>query len=199
MRALIVPTIVPTLVLASSACLPAAAGFTAITGAQNAGAWFAAAPGYESVTFTGFAEGTQITSQYASQGIVLGFAGSAGNAIQNNDFMYAQDGWGIVGNGSITATFASPMRAFAMHYPGAARFRFYSGTTQLHFAEFLTSGAGNFVGFTSDVGFDRVVISAFEPQNFGIFADNMYFSSVPAPAPVALLALATALASRRRA
>lgn len=190
--------VIPALALASWISPPADAGFTNIVGAQNAGAWFAGSPGYQSVTFTGLAEGTQITDQYASQGIVLGFAGSAGNGTQSNAFMYQEDGWGIVGNGSITATFASPMRAFAMHYPGAARFRFYSGATQLHFAEFLTSGAGNFVGFTSDVGFDRVVISAYEPQNFGIFADNLYFSAVPSPAAAALLALGMSRAARRR-
>ncbi len=191
-------SIVPPLALALSVSLPAAAGFTNFVGAANASAWFAAAPGYESVTFTGFAEGTQITNQYASQGVVLGFPGSTGNFTQNNDFMYQQDGWGIVGNGSITASFAVPMHAFAMYYPGDARFRFYSGATQLHFAQFYNSGSNNFAGFTSDIPFDRVVISAYEPQNFGIFADNMYFSTVPSPTSVALLALSAMANTRRR-
>lgn len=48
--------IVPTLVLALSVCLPAAAGFTNIVGAQNASQWFAAAGGYEALSFTGFAQ-----------------------------------------------------------------------------------------------------------------------------------------------
>ena len=73
-----------------------------------------------------------------------------------------------------------------------------SGATTLHFADFLTSGANNFAGFTSDVSFDRVVIAAYTPQNFGIFADNMYFSTVPAPASAALLALSAMATGRRR-
>lgn len=105
--------IVPTLVLALSVCLPAAAG------------------GYEALSFTGFAAQTQITDQYASQGILLGFPGSAGNITQSDAYMYAQDGWGIVGVGSIIASFTQPMYAFAMYYPSSARFTFYSlATTQ---------------------------------------------------------------------
>lgn len=105
--------IVPTLVLALSVCLPAAAG------------------GYEALSFTGFAAKTQITDQYASQGILLGFPSSAGNITQSDAYMYAQDGWGIVGVGSIIASFTQPMYAFAMYYPSSARFRFYSlATTQ---------------------------------------------------------------------
>lgn len=186
--------IVPTLVLALSVCLPAAAG------------------GYEALSFTGFAAQTQITDQYASQGILLGFPGSAGNITQSDAYMYAQDGWGIVGVGSIIASFTRPMFAFAMYYPSSARFTFYSlattrgrqlggdnsGATTLHFADFLTSGANNFAGFTSDVSFDRVVIAAYTPENFGIFADNMYFSTVPAPASAALLALSAMATGRRR-
>ena len=146
----------------------------------------------------GFAAKTQITDQYASQGILLGFPSSAGNITQRDAYMYAQDGWGIVGVGSIIASFTQPMYAFAMYYPGSARFTFYSGATTLHFADFLTSGANNFAGFTSDVSFDRVVIAAYTPQNFGIFADNMYFSTVPAPASAALLALSAIATGRRR-
>ena len=190
--------IVPTLVLALSVCLPAAAGFTNIVGAQNASQWFAAAGGYEALSFTGFAAKTQITDQYASQGILLGFPSSAGNITQSDAYMYAQDGWGIVGVGSIIASFTQPMYAFAMYYPGSARFTFYSGATTLHHADFLTSGANNFAGFTSDVSFDRVVIAAYTPENFGIFADNMYFSTVPAPASAALLALSAIATGRRR-
>jgi len=172
--------IVPTLVLALSVCLPAAAG------------------GYEALSFTGFAAKTQITDQYASQRVLLGFPGSAGNITQSDAYMYAQDGWGIVGVGSIIASFTQPMYAFAMYYPGSARFTFYSGATTLHHADFLTSGANNFAGFTSDVSFDRVVIAAYTPENFGIFADNMYFSKVPAPASAALLALSAIATGRRR-
>lgn len=186
------------LVFASSVSAVASASFTAFVGAQSAGAWFAAAPGHEGLTFTGFDEGTQITNQYALQGILLGFPGAGGNATQSNPFMYAQDGWGIVGNGSISADFAAPMHAFAMYYPGDARFTFYSGTTQLHFAQFQNSGSNKFVGFTSDIAFDRVVISANAPSNFGIFADNMYFSAVPTPASAALLVLSAMFTSRRR-
>ena len=45
---------------------------------------------------------------------------------------------------------------------------------------------------------DRVVIAAYTPENFGIFADNMYFSTVPAPASAALLALSAMATGRRR-
>lgn len=183
---------------ALSASLPAAAGFTEFLGAPGASSWFASAPGSEAVTFAGFAEGTLITNQYASQGVVLSFPGGAGNATQNSQFMYPQDGWGIVGNGAITASFTAPMRAFAMYFPGDARFTFYSNTTVLHFAQFRSSGTNNFAGFTSDVAFDRVVISANAPTNFGIFVDNMYFSAVPAPASAALLVLSVMFAPRRR-
>lgn len=186
------------LAFAMSLGLPATAGFTEFVGAPGVASWFASAPGYEAVTFTGFAEGTLITNQYASQGVVLAFPGGAGNATQNSQFMYPQDGWGIIGSGSITASFTAPMRAFAMHYPGDARLTFYSNTTVLHFAQFQGSGPNNFAGFTSDVAFDRVVISANAPTNFGIFVDNMYFSTVPSPASAALIMLSAMFTQRRR-
>jgi hypothetical protein len=42
------------------------------------------------------------------------------------------------------------------------------------------------------------VIAAYTPENFGIFADNMYFSTVPAPTSAALLALSAIATGRRR-
>ena len=74
--------IVPTLVLALSVCLPAAAG------------------GYEALSFTGFAAKTQITDQYASQGILLGFPSSAGNITQNDASKIVACGQPL--NGAIT-------------------------------------------------------------------------------------------------
>ncbi len=160
----------------------ASADFTVVLGAQNADQWFAGVGPCRTADFTGFTESTQITDQYAALGVQFSFPGSAGNGVQGNSFMYPQDGWGIVGVRQITMSFDGPMRAFAAYYPGDARFAFYSGSSLLHATTLTSSSANNFAGFTSDAGFDRVVLSANEPVNMGLFIDNVYFSAVPDPA-----------------
>jgi hypothetical protein len=58
----------------------------------------------------------------------------------------------------------------------------------------------SFAGFTSTESFDRVLLRANEPANFGLFVDNIYFSAVPSPAALALAAVAGRMrgAGRRR-
>lgn len=174
------------------------AGFTVVTGDANANQWFGAAGAYQLVAFTGFAEGTQITSQYSSMGVQFAFQGDWGNNIQTSSFMYPQDGWGMVGNGTITVAFDSPMLAFAVHYPGDMRIGFYSGASLLHSWGAQATGSNLFAGFTSDVAFDRVVLSSYGPQNLGLFVDNVYFSAVPGPATLVALGLGTALTRSRQ-
>jgi len=175
----------------------ASADFTVVLGAQNADQWFAGVGSYRTADFTGFPESTQITDQYSALGVQFSFPGSAGNGVQGNSFMYTQDGWGIVGVRQIILSFVGPVRAFAAYYPGDARFAFYSGPSLLHATTLTSSSANNFAGFTSDASFDRVVLSANEPTNMGLFVDNVYFSAVPGPATLAVVCIG-ALAGRRR-
>jgi|LauGreSBDMM110SN_4_FD.fasta_scaffold145205_1 hypothetical protein len=174
------------------------AGFVGTFGAANADQWFGAADGYATVAFTGFQESTQITEQYAALGIHLRIpAGSSGNAVQSSAAMYPQDGWGLVGSRAIEMTFDSPMHAFAAYFPGDARFEFYAGSTLLY-AQTRVGDINSFAGFTSTESFDRVMLRANEPTNFGLFVDNVYFSTVPSPAALALAAVAGCVRGVRR-
>jgi hypothetical protein len=176
----------------------ASADFTVVLGAQNADQWFAGVGPYRTADFNGFPESTQITDQYSALGVQFSFPESAGNGVQGNSFMYPQDGWGIVGVRQIILSFESPMRAFAAYYPGDARFAFYSGSSLLHATTLTSSSANNFAGFTSDASFDRVVLSANEPANMGLFVDNVYFSVVPGPATLAVVCVGALAGCRRR-
>ena len=173
-------------------------GFVGIHGAANAGQWFVAADGFATVAFTGFAESTQVTEQYASLGIHFRIpAGSGGNAVQSSVSMYPQDGWGLVVSRAVELEFDSPMRAFAAYFPGDARFEFYAGSALLH-AQTRVGEINGFAGFTSTESFDRVILRANEPANFGLFVDNVYFSAVPSPAAPAVAAVAGLMRGARR-
>lgn len=176
----------------------AQAGFVDTFGAANADQWFGAAGGFATVAFTGFPESTQITEQYAALGIHFGIpAGSSGNGVQSSASMYPQDGWGLRGSRAIEMTFDSPMHAFAAYFPGDVRFEFYAGATLLY-ARTRVGDINSFAGFTSTESFDRVVLRANEPTNFGLAVDNVYFSTVPSPATLALAAVAGCVRGARR-
>jgi hypothetical protein len=89
------------------------------------------------------------------------------------------------------------MHAFAAYFPGDARFEFYAGSTLLY-AQTRVGDINSFAGFTSTESFDRVMLRANEPTNFGLFVDNVYFSTVPSPAALALAAVAGCVRGVRR-
>ena len=174
------------------------AAFVGVFGAANANQWFDAAVGFSTIAFTGLPEGTQVTEQYASQGIHFHLPPwGTGNLVQASEVMYPQDGWGLLGAEVIKMTFDTPMSAFAAYFPGSAEFEFYSGATFLY-SRLRTGDINNFAGFTSSQSFDRVMMRADEPVNFGVFADNVYFSPVPAPSVLALAAVAGVSRRARR-
>ena len=174
------------------------AAFVGVFGAANANQWFDAAVGFSTVAFTGLPEGTQVTEQYASQGIHFHLPPwGTGNLVQASEVMYPQDGWGLLGAEVIKMTFDTPMSAFAAYFPGSAEFEFYSGATFLY-SRLRPGDINSFAGFTSSQSFDRVMMRADVPVNFGVFADNVYFSPVPAPSVLALAAVAGCMRGARR-
>jgi hypothetical protein len=56
-------------------------------------------------------------------------------------------------------------------------------------------GWGWFSGVVSSIAFDRIQLSDFDEQ---VFVDNMYFSTIPGPAGLAVLGLAGLLRGCRR-
>jgi len=116
---------------------------------------------------------------------------------------YPQDGWGLNGNAIVELTFDTPMWAFGSHFPGVAFFDFFSGDDLLFSSPLMGgSGVNFFAGFTSAIPFDRVQIYGMPPDPFGnpdkVFFDSFYFSAVPSPAGLAVLALAGLCGTRRR-
>ena len=176
------------------------AEFTVSTG--NGASWLQSNPAHETIDFTEYPHNTPIREQYSNLGVH--FTDTDGNwIISNAPDTYLQDGCGINGNQFLEITFDRPMVAFATYFPGFEYFTFFSGEQQLFATGAMGGGGTNrFVGFTTDVPFDRVLLHGLPPNIFGVifqvFLDDVYFSSVPGPGGAAMAILAGALARPRR-
>jgi len=111
------------------------------------------------------------------------------------------DGAGAYGGlwlDQITIELDGPRTSFAVLQPGGMQIDLYRGH-EIVFDEVETFG-DDFLGLTSDVWFDRVVVT--DPAGF-TFVDDVYFGPiVPAPASTVVLALGSVgiggLGGRRR-
>lgn len=158
------------------------------------GLWQAAAGEFTTITFTEFTPDL-VTDQYAELGVLF----TDGNDLNiPGPTGFPLDGWGLWGGGddTITIEFSQLNYSLAMHYPGGVAVQLYlEGAPLGEVIDAPTSGYNNFLGLVSNIGFDRALI--FDPDG-GLFIDNLYFGPpIPAPAGLALLALA-ACGGRRR-
>ena len=157
----------------------------------NESQWHTFVGDYSSIDFTGLADGTPISTQYAEMGVT--FTGPT--------FIFASagfiDGWAIDGPSGVHIHFNQPQSWIAIHHAGNAYFKLYSQGQLIGTSDFdPIGGFGSFLGTSSGVAFDEVIIT--KPPLFGthIAVDNLYWG-VPAPGALGLLGIA-GLSSRRR-
>ena len=126
--------LVATALITSAAVTPARGGVVEFT---DKDAWIAAVGQFTTVDFTGFAQGTFITNQYADLGVLF---------TDGNDSIVAigafPDGFGLGGNPSMHLSFDSPMLWFAVDHPGSVQIDLFSGNELIHSALFPGAGHG---------------------------------------------------------
>ena len=154
--------------------------------------WIAAVGDFTTIDFTGFAQGTFITDQYADLGILF----TDGNDTFFFTPSFINDSWGVDGNGNISVVFDTPQAWIGVDFPGFLTIELFSAGNLIHTAEFGFGGVGNFGGLVSSQLFDAAVLVEGIP-GFEAEIDDLHFG-VPAPATLALLALATLFSTRRR-
>ncbi len=189
--------------VAAACATPAIGALTVVTGASNANQWFGNAGGYTGITFTGFASGTLLTDQYDAEGVHFANPGTT-NWFQYAPDDFIQDDWGLTGS-IFDVQFDTPLFGLAVYYRSWTKARFYSGTELVYYWEQTGPGAPNsFAGFFSDIAFDRVIFKGgspgysdwWHPYEFSVVNwDNLYFTTVPAPASV--IVISALLFSRR--
>jgi hypothetical protein len=188
--------------LAAFAATKCFGGVTLYTGAAGWQSWQQAATGFTTLDFTDLEEGENVASdRYASYGVLL--TDFDLNEGMTNPLYFLQDGHGLEGHCELEFTFTAPMQAASLHFPGGTQAWLYSGNTLLAFVNNAGfSGANNFLGFTSNNPFDRLVLKRFSPPPpfpcDEIEIDNLYFSTVPSPSAAAILSLGILGRSRRR-
>ncbi|MDZ4830235.1 MAG: hypothetical protein SGJ09_08585 [Phycisphaerae bacterium] len=161
---------------------------------QDFSGWQQAASSYSTVDFRGFAPNTFITEQYAP--LRVHFMNPGPNVVQPLALdLFPQDGFGIDANGGILLAFDQPIHGIGGHGPGAWRFRLYSGGTQFYISPWWVGAPNGYSGLVSDTAFDAASFEAFGGED--VYSDNIYFSTIPAPSVIAMLA-ASGLVSRRR-
>ncbi|MBL9147682.1 MAG: hypothetical protein JNM94_03220 [Phycisphaerae bacterium] len=145
--------------------------------------WSASAETHATCSFAEFPQNTFITNQYESLGVL--FTGFTGNVVNVGWSGFPLDGHGIDGNQGIELTFDKPTFAIGAHGPGTWSYLLYQGDTLLYTSMSGPSIFGSFAGVVSTVPFDRVQLLGF-PKPGGlltdVYVDNIYFSSIPAPA-----------------
>ena len=157
--------------------------------------WKSAAASYSTCDFTGFPLFTVITNQYSGLGAL--FTSPGPTYIDYAPGGFAQDSWGINPQGYLEVKFLSPMNAVGGHYPGVNRIQFFLGDVFLGQTPYLGGSGPYFGGVTSDLSFDRVRFISIVHGGIA-FMDNLYFSAVPGPGPLAILLVGGMLGRRRR-
>jgi len=156
--------------------------------------WQLGAGDYTTIDFTGFAEGTKITDQYADLGVLFG----SDIAIHLSSF---QDGAGLFGGGggssAIEIWFAEPVTAVAVDLLGDVQFELYQGEQLAYSSTVFGEPVPSFAGLISSEPFDAVKI--LDPFDSEVFIDNLYFAPpIPGPSVLALLGVVFVGIVRRR-
>ena len=147
---------------------------------ENFDPWASACGPFTTITFTELPAFTIVTDQYLPLGVNftdddLNVTGPAGAYL---------DGAGVNGLAMIEGTFSSPITAVAFHHPGVVKFRLFLGDTFVGQTGYLVDGLAqtSFSGVVSSVPFDRMQAVGEPGQPVDpVYADNMYFSTIPAP------------------
>ncbi len=165
---------------------------------NNFAGWQSAAGEYKTCDFAAYPTNTFITDQYADLGVL--FTNPGPNVVQAGVFdIYPLDGSGIDGNCGIELTFTQPTYSVGAHGPDTWTYNVYLGSTLLYSSPGHPSSPTGFAGFVSTVAFDRVVFfGAFGPDCDDVHIDNIYFSTVPAPAASILVAMGLVAGRQRR-
>ncbi|MCH8151501.1 MAG: hypothetical protein IH830_03905 [Planctomycetes bacterium] len=154
--------------------------------------WIAAVGDFTTIDFTGFAQGTFITDQYADLGIVF----TDGNdSINFSPTAFPNDAWGLDGNGDISVSFDAPQAWIGVDFPGDLQIDLFSEGRLIHTSVFIAGGIGNFGGLISSELFDAAVL--IDPIGVEAEIDDLHFG-VPAPGALWLLGLAALFPRRRR-
>lgn len=183
--------------------------------------WMAQAGGSTTtISFDGLPIGSQVTNQYAAQGVFFDQAGvadyepgySSGGWVQWNHHGYYTNP--IQADDGMRATFASPMRAIAMDQNTLStqfQLTLYQGENVIWSGTFGGWEQGyewpwTFGGVVSDQAFDRVWVTSTQvPQasspgggpNF-VILDTLMFSTVPGPGAALLITIGAAVRPRSR-
>ncbi len=178
-------------------CLMASSASAAFTTFTSFGAWQATTPSYSTIDFGGFPQYTVLTDQYAEAGLTIS---SDSVAVVLFGAPFQLDGIGLHTEGSwIDFNFTTPQRSFSVLGLGLWKLEFFLGETLIGSTPYSFPNLPNmtFGGAMSDTPFDRVRIKDFIGESV-LDLDNIYFSTVPAPAGVLVLVLGVALRRRRR-
>lgn len=162
-----------------------------VTTTFNYSQWQSMVGDYSTIDFTGFADGIPISNQYTSLGVT--FTGPS--------FIFASvgflDGWGLHGPSGLHLYFDQPQSWIAVHHAGNAFFKLYhQGNSVGTGAYNPVGGIGSFVGVTSTIDFDEVIITKPAIDGTHIFVDDLHWG-VPSPGAIGLFLIA-GLRSRRR-
>ena len=150
--------------------------------------WEASVPSYTALTFKDIDPSEYVTDQYADLGVTFL---NGDDYVEYSAIGYPQDGWGLHGNATIHLVFDFDIYAVGVWHPGYMGLKLYDDGQLVFSYPFFPGGGNNwFGGVVGDVPFDEVVIYDFFDSY--VYADDIYFAPVPAPA--AWLVVAAAMA-----
>jgi hypothetical protein len=155
-----------------------------------------------SINFSGFVNGTLITTQFVGQGLTVSgglyeevngpsaliFAGASPHNAADN-FLPPSPGPGPFN--TITLTFSTPMELVGMNeISNPGNFNITDVNGSVAYPSSLTVG-GSFAGFEDLAGFTSVTLTVTGAVNNAFGIDSLLFAPTPVPEPSSLLPLVT--------
>lgn len=161
--------------------------------------WQATAGSWLFIGFTGFPSNTNITNQYAAQGVLF---------TDGNDHIQNSPSWSD-GSGLLSTEFISPyggrarlqfpeLRSdIAVDFTGGLLVELYSRGQLIYTSDHFNDAFTPFVGLHSTIPFDRAILyDGYDPV---VAIDNLYFGPpVPTPGTIATLVAGAMIPRRRR-
>lgn len=162
----------------SSLAAFAAPALAQLTEYTSSSSFLAAVGAHTVVGFTDQPAGTILTTEYvAAHGLTFQ---DGDDMVRANTVLFPNDGRGVDGGGPITVKFAVHRHALAVDYVDAVVFDVYNGAVLLGTTtSFGGSGFGQFAGFSSVQGFDKVVMSDWGDGL--LYIDDLHFDSGATP------------------